>query len=165
MRSKSTLGLAAIALGFGITATSAATIEPRMLVTSDNALLNMQPPAGTFTSGLSTIKTRRANTAKDNSLLGISGTGSAASDSLVRPETGNNSWRDTLTELSGAPPASLSQRIDAQQELRSPQGGETGFAAIKAAAGRRDRSNAGLDSQLSSVGAAASGSLVNSPSK
>ena len=61
-------------------------------------------------------------------------TGSATSDNFVRPEGEGNALRNLLTELSGAPPASLSKRIDAQQELTPLQSVQNGFAAIKAAA-------------------------------
>ncbi len=165
MRSNLTLGLAAIVLGFGTAVASAATIDPSMLTTSDAALSTMQTPQGNFTSGLSAIKTHRGNGLKDDSLVGLSVTGGASSDNLVRPE--GEAWRNELRVMTEAFPASLSKSIDAQQELTPPQGMQVnpnGFAAIKAATGQPGGS-AGLEGQLSGAGASAFDSLVSPPSK
>lgn len=165
MRSNLTGGLAAIALGFGTVGTFAATIDPSMLTTSDAALSSMQTPQGNFTSGLSAIKTHRGNGLTDDSLVGLSVTGGATSDNLVRPES--EAWRNEFRVMTEAFPASLPKSIDAQQELTPPQGVQVnpnGFAAIKAATGQRSGS-AGLEGQLSSAGAAAFDSLVSPPSK
>ena len=165
MRSNFTLGLAAITLGLGIACTSAAAIDSGMLPTSNPTLSSMQTPHGNFTLGLSTPKVHRTNIRINESLVGLSVTGGAIMDNLVRPEGAGNAWRDKLTALSAASPAL--KRVDAQQELipAGEHGGQNGFAAIKAAAGRQGGSDAALQRQLSSADAAASNSLVSAPSK
>jgi hypothetical protein len=134
MRSNFTLGLAAIAFGFGIASSAAAPPDFNLKSTSPPSKLI---PQGDITSGFSTIRMNRDNSLRENGLM--------------RSEE-NRTWREGLTVLAAgfATEEAISQSIAQRQALMSLQGMQPtphGFAVIKATRphGGPDR----LENQLS----------------
>jgi hypothetical protein len=152
MRSNFILGLAAIALGFGIAGASAATIDLSLQAKSTAKSSSLLPPQGSFASGFSAIRMH-----KDNGLN---------EGDLMRSDDGHT-WRDRLAALTAVFPSGAVSK-SAQQAVMPPQGmkaNPNGFAAIKAAARLHGGSNPALESLLSKASAAAPDDILSSPSK
>jgi hypothetical protein len=132
MRPNFALGLAAVALAFGITGGSAAAVDFGLLGKSAADASSLMPPQGNFASGLSAIKERKGSGPTEGSFVKSPMMGNAASAGLARPNRAR-AWRDGLSALT---PEFGAISEDVKQALMPAPGMQinaNGFAAIRAA--------------------------------
>jgi len=138
MRSSCKLGLAAVALSFGVANASAAAIDQAQ-TTAPQASLQPAQTLGSFGGGFSAVKAEKSKGLIQGSAIEALSTGRTGAGGLVRPDVAQG-WRDGLAALTVGIPGAAAVSTGAQQAVLAPPGmppNTAGLAALKGGAGER----------------------------
>jgi hypothetical protein len=166
MRIEFTLGLAALALSFGIAGAADATVDLSLQGKSTAPENSLVAPQGGFPAGLSALTTQKEGGPNKGFLVEPANAARAVPGALMRPAE-SDAWRDGFVGQGGLSPRQMAVSSSPEQTM-SPQGLQAnpkGFSALKASAGLHGESDRGLENIRSNAAASVPDSVLSFPSK